>query len=241
MSGRVWMGRVLLVGLSACSNGGDSRDPSEADGRASADAGTDGSRRSDAASDARTTDASEARDAHAGDAAIDAAAPEYVFPGNVMDCTQFTGTGMCIASEGVRNGKPFSCMTNTDAPVRFAFGKPRWGLHCAEGHANTEFEVLVQTPGPVQWRATPGQPGDFTFYVSPVDSATTDTLASMTESSTNLLSGTLDGTLSVAKRLTGTFVARWGKPGPDCESGDEFGTGECAEGSVKMTFSTPVP
>ncbi len=61
----------------------------------------------------------------------------------------------------------------------------------------------------------------------------------MTETSTNLVSGTLTGTIASNNMATGTLTASWSAPGAGCVSGDA--PNPCAQGAIKMTFHVTLP
>ncbi|MDB4975982.1 MAG: hypothetical protein JWN48_4323 [Myxococcaceae bacterium] len=98
-----------------------------------------------------------------------------------------------------------------------------------------QVEIPVQAEGPIDLTTTPGNVG-FTFFVSPYGAFDTSGVGSMTESSSNLKSGRLIGTVGAGNLISGTFTAAWDEPAADCLAGDEFQDDLCAEGTVKMTF-----
>lgn len=162
-------------------------------------------------------------------------------PTVAVDCTQ--AAGFCIAVTGVRGGKAFTCQAtdNTSGDVvRVDVGTPRWGVSCAvpadEIAVNVEFPV--QPAGPVSQTAGPTNAA-FQVSVDPWDLAQGSTLGSMTETSNNLVSAKLSGSIDANGAGLGTVVASWGAPGAACESGEPGNP--CVDGSFTMTFHVPLP
>jgi hypothetical protein len=148
----------------------------------------------------------------------------------------------CTSAEGVRNGKAFKCVGSLYA-VELQSGTRRWQVSCDERSANVGVvvEIPVQAEGPIDLTATPSKV-DFMFFVSPYRAFDRAGVGSMTESSSNLKSGRLIGTVAPGNLLSGTFTASWDPPKADCLSGDELQDDLCAEGTVKMIFSVlPLP
>lgn len=155
------------------------------------------------------------------------------------DCTQ--ATGQCISAVGRRNGVVFECLSRSpiEDVVRFSIPPPRWSVLCKDGVEGFTLGVQfpVQEPGPISHSLNvPAEDDAFNFFVR--GDLGSDG-PSMTQASSNLVSGTLSGNLGADGVATGTLEATWGEPEASCESG--VSDHPCAEGVLKLTFRLMLP
>jgi hypothetical protein len=158
------------------------------------------------------------------------------------DCTK--AQGYCISANVVRGGTRLNC-TATSAALgnvsRLTVGTPSWTVGCDDPahELSASVNFPVQMAGPFDYSATPGGGAAIKFSAGPFNLSQGATTGSMTESSTNLVSGRLSGTVDATLMGTGTLTASWAKPGGGCTSGDL--SNPCAEGSLTLTFHVPLP
>lgn len=216
-NGKVLLGSALAV-LAACDGDGGEPNVTEADASNSEEGFASGK---DGGVQSRKEDARAGMAVEAG-----------------VDCT--TAEGPCIAAAGVRDEVPFTCVAlrPIEDVVRIEVGTQRWGIRCDDGLADFSvgLEFPVQPAGAIRLNSAPSVEGPLHFYVRAVSGSDG---GSMTDTSGNVDSGTLTGTLRADMLATGRLSASWAAPGADCRSGET--NSACAEGALELTFRVTLP
>ena len=154
--------------------------------------------------------------------------------GAVIDCS---GTAdWCVSAHGVRDGRSFHCYRDTLDASRVYIGTERWSVDCSEGLADftTYVDFPIQQPGPIDIDALVD---GFAFGA---EARFGSAGSSMLDTSSNLVSAELTGTIQADNTATGTLTAVWGEPSADCDSGGGPAT-PCGQGTLVLSFRVLLP